>query len=447
LTETVLSYARHAMTGRVHCSRVSANIQYKLAFDPQAALAALASSDDIAGALDAFNPQHPAYRTLKAKLAELRRLPADNRPARLAGGPVLRTLRNSSVMMADPRVPKLRKLLGVAAEPNMNCDASLAAAVAKFQTAHGIEPTGQLNSATVEAFNGPRRERQIDAIVATMERWRWLPRELGHTHVVLNIPDYTLRVMHDGAEVWQTRVVVGKPVSQTPLLTETMKFITVNPTWTVRQSIINNELLPVYQSSDPQIFARLGLTVERSRDGGIRVFQPPGERNALGRIRFNFPNRFLVYQHDTPEKHYFAQARRAYSHGWHAGAGPRPIRRGTAVAGLARAWPERGPNRRDVRRTRAPNRPAPPDRGPHHLPDRVRGRPRQAGLARGHLWTRRQNPVADAGARARSCRRSDRAAARCQFQADRLGGPPPEQLRLRPARRQGRDIRSDFPLD
>jgi murein L,D-transpeptidase YcbB/YkuD len=148
-----------------------------------------------------------------------------------------------------------------------------------------------------------------------MERWRWLPRVLGRTHVVVNVPDYTLAVYRNSSPLWRTRVVVGKPSSPTPLLTETMKFITVNPTWNVPPSIIQNELLPVYQTQDPQIFERLGLRVERNRDGSLHVYQPPGERNALGRIRFNFPNKFLVYQHDTPERHLFAQARRAFSHG------------------------------------------------------------------------------------------------------------------------------------
>ena len=133
--------------------------------------------------------------------------------------------------------------------------------------------------------------------------------------VALNIPDFHLKVMHNGAQVWKTRVVVGKPSQATPLLTETMKFITVNPTWNVPQSIIYKELLPIYETSDPQIFERQGLKVERNPDGSIRVFQPPGERNALGQIRFNFPNKFLVYQHDTPDKHLFAHEKRAYSHG------------------------------------------------------------------------------------------------------------------------------------
>ena len=142
-----------------------------------------------------------------------------------------------------------------------------------------------------------------------------MPHDLGPTYVMVNIPDYTLKVVQDGKTVWSTKIVVGKPGSHaTPLLTETMKYITVNPTWNVPPSIIRNEYLPAL-ARDPGALARIGLQVGHNADGSIRIFQPPGERNALGRIRFNFPNRFLVYQHDTPDKNLFAQATRAYSHG------------------------------------------------------------------------------------------------------------------------------------
>ena len=93
-----------------------------------------------------------------------------------------------------------------------------------------------------------------------------------------------------------------------------MKFITVNPTWNVPPSIIANEYLPALRQ-DPGVLERMGLRVEQNRDGTVRIYQPPGDRNALGRIRFNFPNKFLVYQHDTPDKHLFAHDKRAYSHG------------------------------------------------------------------------------------------------------------------------------------
>jgi murein L,D-transpeptidase YcbB/YkuD len=109
--------------------------------------------------------------------------------------------------------------------------------------------------------------------------------------------------------------VSGQPGSKaTPLLTETMKYITVNPTWNVPPSIINNEYLPAL-AQDSTVLERMGLKLEHNRDGSVHIFQPPGERNALGRIRFNFPNKFLVYQHDTPDKHLFAKESRAYSHG------------------------------------------------------------------------------------------------------------------------------------
>jgi murein L,D-transpeptidase YcbB/YkuD len=123
-----------------------------------------------------------------------------------------------------------------------------------------------------------------------------------------------LRLTRDDQLYWNTRIVVGKPNLPTPIMSATMKFITVNPTWNVPPSIIANEYLPALRS-DPDALHRIGLKIEQNRDGTVRIYQPPGDANALGRIRFNFPNKFLVYQHDTSEKHYFAHERRAYSHG------------------------------------------------------------------------------------------------------------------------------------
>ncbi len=317
-TATILTYARHAMNGRVHFSRVSPNIDYKDNFDPADAMAKIAASTDLRRTLDGFNPQHPGYKALKAKYAEIRHQSGEPSGARIPHGPVLKYARDKNgreTFMLDPRVPQLRERLGLPATPDNRYDRVLVDAVAKYQKSNGITASGQLTGATIDALNGPSRQSQMDAVVATLERWRWMPRNLGTTHVALNIPDFHLRVMNNGQQVWKTRVVVGKPSQATPLITETMKFITVNPTWNVPQSIIYNELLPLYESSDPNIFARMGLSVERKPNGDVRVFQPPGERNALGRIRFNFPNKYLVYQHDTPEKHYFAHDKRAYSHG------------------------------------------------------------------------------------------------------------------------------------
>jgi murein L,D-transpeptidase YcbB/YkuD len=131
---------------------------------------------------------------------------------------------------------------------------------------------------------------------------------------MVNIPDYSLKLVRDRHVAWTTKIVAGKPQTPTPLTTATMDQVTVNPSWYVPQSIIQNELLPQY-STDPGIFDRMGLEVKRGPDGHINVVQPPGAANALGRIKFSFPNKFQVYLHDTPEKRLFAHERRAFSHG------------------------------------------------------------------------------------------------------------------------------------
>jgi len=310
-TGTVLTYARHAQIGRVHYSRVSSDIFYDLvAPEPGAVLTNLAEAKNIAEALDSYNPPHPGYKALKAKLAEMRGYSGDARHSRISFGQTLKP------GMDDPRVPLLRNRLGIAgAATDTTYDKVLAEAVRKFQRQRELPPTGFLNNATVDAFNGPRRDRDADLIIANMERWRWLPRDLGRANVMVNIPDYTLKVVDHGATVWTTKIVAGQPGERaTPMLSETMKYITVNPTWNVPPSIINNEYLPAL-AQDPTVLSRMGLRLEYNRDGSVHIYQPPGEANALGRIRFNFPNKFLVYQHDTPDKYLFEKDKRAFSHG------------------------------------------------------------------------------------------------------------------------------------
>ncbi len=324
LTASMLDYARQAQSGRMHWSQVSADIQYpEHPTDPAEVLANISTAKDASAALDGYNPPHKLYKELKAKLAELRGQ-GDGPMIYIAEGPALAfkaaTKKQGEVAPEDSRVPQLRAKLGVENPDDTRYDAKVAAAVRKFQEHTDLKPTGVLDDRTVKAINSPKRDRQIDTVLVNMERWRWLPRQLGassigNAYVILNVPDFTLKVMQNGAQVWTTRVVTGKPGKHaTPMLTETMKFITVNPTWNVPPSIIYNEYLPALQQ-DPTVLQRMGLRLERNRDGSIHISQPPGEANALGRVRFNFPNKFLVYQHDTPDKHLFAKEERAFSHG------------------------------------------------------------------------------------------------------------------------------------
>ena len=325
LTASMLDYARQAQSGRMHWSQAGGDILFpEHPTEPAEVLANVTTAGDASAALEGYNPPHKLYKALKAKLAELRGQ-GDGPVVTIAEGAPLAfkasTKKQPAVAPEDPRVPQLRARLGIAENPDdTHYDATVAAAVRKFQESAELKATGVLDDKTVKAINSPKRDRQIDTVVVNMERWRWLPRQLGvaslnDAYVILNVPDFTLRVMHGGAPVWTTKVVTGKPGGHaTPLLTETMKFITVNPTWNVPPSIIYNEYLPALQQ-DPTVLQRMGLRLDRNRDGSIHISQPPGESNALGRIRFNFPNKFLVYQHDTPDKHLFAKEERAFSHG------------------------------------------------------------------------------------------------------------------------------------
>jgi L,D-transpeptidase YcbB len=306
---SVITYARHASIGRVAWSRVDANIWYDTkAPDPATVLAAMADSKDIAGTLDGYEPHAPGYLALKAKLAEIRGGNSDGIKPPIPNGPVLK------IGEKDDRVPALREKLGLTGDGN-TYDKELADALKAFQKDHDLKPTGVLTAPTVEALNGPRPTHVTDLILANMERWRWIPHDLGKFYVMINLPDFTASVFNDGKRIWKTKIVIGKTDMPTPILTTPMKFITVNPIWHVPPSIINREYLPA-MAEDPTVMQRMGLVVERDGSGRVTgIYQPPGDKNAEGRLRFNFPNKFLVYQHDTPDKYMFAYARRAFSHG------------------------------------------------------------------------------------------------------------------------------------
>ena len=262
LSYSALTYARHLATGRIAPTRVLVEVDYgDHTPAPADILRKLADSTDAGATLESFNPPHRGFQALKAELAALR--DAATRPEPVE-------------------------------EP-----------AAKPAKGNRVEKPSS-PAATAQA--------RIDAVLANMERWRWLPHDLGATYVMVNIPDFTLKVVHDHQEEWHTKIVAGKPQTPTPLLSAQMDNVLVNPSWHVPQSIIKNEYLPRY-GRDPNIFARMGLEVKRNHDGTLSVTQPPGAGNALGRIKFNFENKFAVYLHDTPQKQLFAADKRAFSHG------------------------------------------------------------------------------------------------------------------------------------
>ena len=307
LSTAVTNYAHHAQVGRVHWTRVSGDIFYELKPSaPADILASLANADEITAALAAYEPHAPAYQALRAKLAELRAA-ANSGAAAIPDGPVL------TVGMEDARVPQLRERLGMTGDGQI-FDKAVAEAVKRFQRDNKLKATGVLTAATVDQLNARPSRRPGDVVIANMERWRWMPHDLGDTYVMVNLPDFMLYVIQNGRQVWATKIVDGKPDTPTPIMTAEMKSITINPTWNIPDTIAAKEYIPLMRQ-DSTILERMGLTVTYNRNNTIHISQPPGPENALGQLRFNFPNKFFVYQHDSNQKYLFSKPVRDNSHG------------------------------------------------------------------------------------------------------------------------------------
>ena len=215
LTQAVLTYARHVQAGRMpHRMVREDNIGLpQRAPDPAVVLAAVADAPDAGKALDQFSPLHENYHKLKAALAQLRGTTGGARDE-IPAGPVLKF--NSKKQIEDARVPLLRERLGVPGEAtDLRYDEQVAEAVKEFQRGNDLPATGSLDARTIKKLN-PTKDSRIDTVIANMERWRWFRREIHPSRVEVNAPDFTLKVIHDGKQVWTTRIVIGKPSLPTP---------------------------------------------------------------------------------------------------------------------------------------------------------------------------------------------------------------------------------------
>ena len=314
LSESIAAYARQASGVRVDPLTISKQITAKPdVVDVGRALTEVSSATDAGAKLASYNPQHAGYQLLREKLAELRHAaPAvAQSKKRIPAGPVLKA------GMRDDRVPLIRARFGLTLTQDNDelvYDTKVAAAVADFQKQNGLPASGTLTTRTIDALSDGDPERLENELIANMESWRWMPRDMGEERIEVNIPDYMVRVYRGEKIIHQARVIVGKPQTPTPIFSNAMQFLIVNPYWNVPPSIIKKEMLPKLKE-DPDYLKKLGYEVLPQKGGGVAVRQPPGERNALGWIKFMFPNEHAVYLHDTPTRHLFANAKRAFSHG------------------------------------------------------------------------------------------------------------------------------------
>ncbi|WP_246252198.1 L,D-transpeptidase family protein [Ancylobacter pratisalsi] len=323
LAATTLLYARHVQSGRFDPKRISEGVDPTPTVpEPAAILAQVAGSANPRATFAAFAPQYDEYRLLKIQLARL--MLEGNGPVQVAipSGPLLRP------GDSDPRVPLLRARLGIGGAPDdFIYDALLVEAVRDFQRMSGQAQDGLVGRGTLGALNAGASGDDRADVIANMERWRWVPHDVAPAYVMVNIPEYMVRVIVNEQTVHETRVVVGKPQNQTPILSQDMEYAVFNPSWHVPPGIIRNEMLPKLRAN-PYALESQGIdvvrngrvvdpgTVDWSRGTqGYSFRQPPGERNALGRMKFMFPNKHSVYLHDTPSRSLFARDRRAFSHG------------------------------------------------------------------------------------------------------------------------------------
>ncbi len=332
LSLAITRYTRHAYAGRVDpriFSKKEVTIKPHYP-DSIGALDQIAKASDPVTTMRSFNPQHKGFLALRAEYNRLRAASNTDTTPPVAGGKSLK------IGMRDDRVPLIRRKLGLpaledAAEADLYSKA-LAKDVEKFQADNGLIADGIVGNATLAVLNDNRKDLIAD-LVANMERWRWLPRDLGDFYVLVNIPTYTLEVVKNGKTIHETRVVVGQKAHKTPLFSDEMEYLVVNPYWNVPSSIASKELLPKIKADPAAFFSKTNYQVLASIKGKTQVIDPakldwdrveadmvrlrqtPGDYNALGDIKFMFPNQHAVYLHDTPSRSLFNRDYRAFSHG------------------------------------------------------------------------------------------------------------------------------------
>jgi murein L,D-transpeptidase YcbB/YkuD len=332
-TSTFVALAHDLLVGQVSPRSLSQDWHIDPRTDriDSATVAAL-SSPDLANALGGLRPQFPGYVALQKDLEHYRELTARGpwpnvpegktlKPGDSAEAARLQALRARLAVEdlidapADTAAPVDSDAAPTTAPvARATYDSALAGAVAEFQRRHGIEVDSALGRETVNALNVPVDYR-LGQIAASLERYRWLPRQLGGRFIVVNVPAFRLEAYDGGDRVLDMKVIVGAEYEDraTPAFSDSMQYVVFRPYWNVPDSIAVKEIWPKIKA-DPGYMERSGF--ETFKDGGkTRLRRRPGEQNDLGLVKFLFPNDFNVYLHDTPQRTLFKRDVRAFSHG------------------------------------------------------------------------------------------------------------------------------------
>jgi murein L,D-transpeptidase YcbB/YkuD len=300
--------------------------------DPVAKLSDALEHNSVARSLDDLRPHDPQYESLRKALGQYRDLAAKGGwPALPANAKLKPGQHNAVVPALARRLAVTGDFTGKIGDTETVYGPGLQEAVKRFQRRHGLEPDGVIGPALVAQMNVPAAAR-VRQIELNLERWRWLPRDLGDRHIIVNIPEYRLEVWDHGRVPLAMKVVVGKKDNPTPVLADRMTTVVFSPYWNIPPEIVQKETLP-HVLKDPAYLDKNNIEVVRASNNDepvdvksidwddadvatkVRFRQKPGAGNSLGLVKFIFPNHFNVYLHDTPAQALFSRIERDFSHG------------------------------------------------------------------------------------------------------------------------------------
>jgi len=335
LTDAFLIYGSHLLAGRINPEQIDPQwFAHRREADMAQLLEDALRSNGIKETLAALLPPYTGYARLRDTLASYRRF-AEN-----GGWPTVPPGRKLRQGERSERIPVLRQRLAVegflteaGSDDQTLFDDELEQALKEFQAQNGLETDGILGPQTMQALNISADQR-VRQIVVNMERCRWLPQVLGNRYILVNIANFNLDVVEQEMPVLNMRVVAGKPYRRTPVFSDKITYLVINPYWGVPDSIAKKDILPKIKD-DPNFLMDQKIRLFEGWGGSAREIDPntidwntvttanftyrlqqdPGPQNALGRIKFMFPNQFDVYLHDTPSKELFAKSRRDFSSG------------------------------------------------------------------------------------------------------------------------------------
>jgi len=333
LTDSLIRVGYHVRFGKVNPEQLDPDWNLNreiLTDDPVATIQAAIDSDSLTQFRDELLPRGFFYQRLKGALAEYRDIEAAGGWPTIESGPTLRA------GDSDERIPVLARRLSASGDldrdpaqfADMIYDESLQAAAKRFQERHGLLEDGIVGPATLAALNVPVN-RRIDQIRANLERTRWVFEDIEDEFIIVNIAAFRVYLVRNRAIAWSTRVQVGRPYRKTPVFKSSLKYLVFNPTWTVPPTILRQDVLPRIRQ-DPQYLASRNMQVIDNDGQAIdplsvdwsarqsfpyRFVQGPGPSNALGLVKFIFPNEHFVFLHDTPSRELFERQDRAFSSG------------------------------------------------------------------------------------------------------------------------------------